>query len=409
MANYSQLKAAIADVIKTNGTQAITGQVLQDVLNSMVSVIGANYTFAGVATPSTNPGTPDQNVVYMASEEGTYTNFGGIEVPTGISLLKFKGTWSIDVIINFNSSETPFVRKNIMVYSGLTQDDYRNASTNIQARGQNEVLNQMELKGVSYDYQKTASVINSSGQWVSAGTSFAVCYFFLSKGKRILFKIQNTTSSNREFAGYWVTTKPEFEVTDFTDKSVFFIQNTANGLWKYVEFTAPEDGYLVVRYHLGSGESMVSAVWENSSSIIQNIKNYVRQWMGNLPLKTGKGIDCLDGSATFGEEIDLASSTSAVGCTAFVDISDYVFLEMRLLQLQHSAIKDIQVGSMFYDSNKQPISVAVALTYTNSAYTGYYLYRVPAEAKYIRLTGIVFNCTLFPRISIYSSFSPSLS
>ena len=63
MANYQNLKAAISAAIKTNGNQEITGQVLQDVLNSIVSVIGANYTFAGVATPATNPSTPDQNVV----------------------------------------------------------------------------------------------------------------------------------------------------------------------------------------------------------------------------------------------------------------------------------------------------------------------------------------------------------
>lgn len=93
MANYSQLKAAIADVIKTNGTQAITGQVLQDVLNSIVSVIGVNYTFAGVATPSTNPGTPDQNVVYFAMDEGVYTNFGNQNVPEGFSIFLWNGSW----------------------------------------------------------------------------------------------------------------------------------------------------------------------------------------------------------------------------------------------------------------------------------------------------------------------------
>jgi hypothetical protein len=99
MANYSQLKAAIADVIKTNGTQAITGQVLQDVLNSIVSVIGANYTFAGVATPATNPGTPDQNVMYLAMEGGTYTNFNGTVLPAGISLLMWNGTWMSETVM----------------------------------------------------------------------------------------------------------------------------------------------------------------------------------------------------------------------------------------------------------------------------------------------------------------------
>lgn len=61
MANYQELKQAIADVIKTNGNQEITGAILQNVLKSIVSVIGENATFAGIATPETNPGTPDQN------------------------------------------------------------------------------------------------------------------------------------------------------------------------------------------------------------------------------------------------------------------------------------------------------------------------------------------------------------
>lgn len=103
MANYSQLKTAIADVIKTNGTQAITGQVLQDVLNSIVSVIGANYQFAGAATPSTNPGTPDQNVFYFATQLGTYSNFGGISI-TERSLFVFlwNGTWTNIDLLNLD-------------------------------------------------------------------------------------------------------------------------------------------------------------------------------------------------------------------------------------------------------------------------------------------------------------------
>ena len=78
MANWSDLKAAVAKVIKTNGNQEITGAVLQKALNNIISNVGENASFAGVATPSTNPGTPDGNVFYIASESGTYSNFGGI-------------------------------------------------------------------------------------------------------------------------------------------------------------------------------------------------------------------------------------------------------------------------------------------------------------------------------------------
>lgn len=78
MANYATLKAAITAVIKQNGNNEITGALLQQALLSMIDSLGENYDFAGVATTSTNPGTPDQNVFYIAYAAGTYANFGGL-------------------------------------------------------------------------------------------------------------------------------------------------------------------------------------------------------------------------------------------------------------------------------------------------------------------------------------------
>lgn len=80
MANYDNLKKAISDVIKTNGNNEITGKVLQNALLSIISTIGEKATFAGIAKPETNPGTPDQNVFYIISEPGIYSNFGGLIV-----------------------------------------------------------------------------------------------------------------------------------------------------------------------------------------------------------------------------------------------------------------------------------------------------------------------------------------
>nr|DAR11873.1 MAG TPA: hypothetical protein [Caudoviricetes sp.] len=82
MANWSDLKALVAEVIKTNGNQEITGQVLQNVLKSIISNLGANYQYAGIAKPSTNPGTPDGNIFYLASEKGVYSNFDSYEIKT---------------------------------------------------------------------------------------------------------------------------------------------------------------------------------------------------------------------------------------------------------------------------------------------------------------------------------------
>lgn len=98
MSKWSDLKTAIASVIKTNGTQAITGSILQNVLNNIVSSLGENYQFVGIATTATNPGTPDGNVFYIAGE-GTYTNFSNIAIEIGqLGILKWNGSWSKQVL-----------------------------------------------------------------------------------------------------------------------------------------------------------------------------------------------------------------------------------------------------------------------------------------------------------------------
>lgn len=75
MGNYEQLKQAVSDVIKANGNQEITGKIMQNTLLSIISSVGSNATFAGIATPETNPGTPDQNIFYITSGNGIYVNF----------------------------------------------------------------------------------------------------------------------------------------------------------------------------------------------------------------------------------------------------------------------------------------------------------------------------------------------
>ena len=93
MADYAKLKDAITEVIKTNGNQEITGQILQNTLLSIVNVIGEERTFAGVATPDTNPGNPDQNVIWTATQKGTYTGFGNY-VHDGVGIAFFGNTSS---------------------------------------------------------------------------------------------------------------------------------------------------------------------------------------------------------------------------------------------------------------------------------------------------------------------------
>ena len=149
MADFSALKTSIQNYIKQNGNEEITGNLLQQILLSMVTTLGdsainnlvtalnaeianrgnadtelsgrittlqgvinsikANvengYVYAGIATPSTTPASG--KVFYLALTAGTYTNFGATVVPQGINILKYNGSvWSLDRFLGLDDAPT---------------------------------------------------------------------------------------------------------------------------------------------------------------------------------------------------------------------------------------------------------------------------------------------------------------
>ena len=67
-----------------------------DFTDSIFNSISENATFAGIATPTTNPGTPNGPVFYLATQLGTYSNFNGIEIlnDEAVILSWNNGVWS---------------------------------------------------------------------------------------------------------------------------------------------------------------------------------------------------------------------------------------------------------------------------------------------------------------------------
>lgn len=121
MANFNELKAAVNAVIKQNGNEEITGNVLQNTLKTIISTVGQNRTFVGIATPSTNPGTPDANVFYLATEPGIYPNFSGIEVTEGVVVLtnNASNTWI---------AQTTNIAIDSNTFSGYVSDNVNDAA-----------------------------------------------------------------------------------------------------------------------------------------------------------------------------------------------------------------------------------------------------------------------------------------
>lgn len=101
MAKYANLKAAIAAAIKTNGTQAITGQVLQNQLLAMVDKLGAGFQFGGIVTPESSfpSDYADVKVAFLGCTVGTYTNYGGFTLLSGqVALFLWDGTWKKQIV-----------------------------------------------------------------------------------------------------------------------------------------------------------------------------------------------------------------------------------------------------------------------------------------------------------------------
>lgn len=113
---YNTLKAAIQAAIKNNDNEEITGDILQGVLLSIVNSVGSGYNFAGVATPSTNPGTPDGSMFWIGGN-GTYTSFGNtITVPAGfLGLFMWDGSSFSRQIIKLSGGDGIF---DITAYTG---------------------------------------------------------------------------------------------------------------------------------------------------------------------------------------------------------------------------------------------------------------------------------------------------
>ncbi len=77
---------------------------MQNVLTTIVSTVGANRTFVGIANADTNPGLPDGNVFYIAYTAGNYVNFqskaGNLTVNPGELAILYNETanWGKSVI-----------------------------------------------------------------------------------------------------------------------------------------------------------------------------------------------------------------------------------------------------------------------------------------------------------------------
>lgn len=102
----TQIEEALKTIAATGGASNANAVIYDNSVSGLTAVnvkgaldeLSMRGTFAGIATPTTNPGTPDGPVFYLAGE-GTYVNFSNITIDVGqLGVLKWDGSWSKQVL-----------------------------------------------------------------------------------------------------------------------------------------------------------------------------------------------------------------------------------------------------------------------------------------------------------------------
>ena len=261
MANWSDLKASVAKVIKANGNQEITGQVLQNVLNSIISNVGQNATFIGVATPTTNPGVPDGPVFYLAGE-GIYANFSNLVIDTGqLGILIWNGSWSKQILEIGAGSGNMILEWNTDVATTRKQvlSKYRKSLLQISYKSADgDVINEQYI-GTSI----TDTEWSKDSNWERIPNQEQ-----LTELSNNLLYLENANNLNPNFIDDWGWQKGD---RDFTTgefkKGPYYVSGIIGVEGEKFEFSTNEKADFVCCYSVNGGISFRNSPWVNNFQI----------------------------------------------------------------------------------------------------------------------------------------------
>ncbi|MBR2392883.1 MAG: SGNH/GDSL hydrolase family protein [Alphaproteobacteria bacterium] len=354
MANYATLISAIQTTIAANGNNEITGPILQQTLLAIVNSLGANYQFVGVANESTNPGTPDQNVVYIAGS-GTYPNFNSAVVPSGyLGVFKYNGSWVVQTV--------------------AVGKDYDEAITALQKnkvdkRAGKNLFDPNADDIVEYHY------ISSAGSTPTSETSNISGYIPVTAQVDYHLSASNDGSVGSYYRAFYDSNK--------TLLSVQF-QNTN-------DFTTPPNcAFVRFTYRRNATEIMLETGSERTEYLEYNvIGGYINGLIDNVYSLQKNKVDISVGKNLFNPNAPdisvgryLSSDGSQITATG-MNISGFIPVQANTIY-HLSAANDVVVGKNyrgFYDSDKNLLSTQ----YQETAATKV-TFTTPANCAFIRFT-----------------------
>lgn len=197
------------------------------------------YLYQGIATASTNPGTPTVKVFYFAQNAGTYTNFNGLVVNRGLAILKYNNGWALD-----------------QLYS--TSDYITDSSDLLPASvvKTNSIVIEKESVGVEF-----GKYLKVDGSYDSGASSSRSNYYFdIIAGKSYI--VYGFTESNPTYAVFACYDSNGIFVPLFPDTSKrgTSLQRT------YLTFVAPSNAVSCVVH----SNNFVARLWECNNTFIDS-------------------------------------------------------------------------------------------------------------------------------------------
>jgi len=374
MSKWNVLSNAVREVIHANGNREITGQVLQNALLNIISNLGNFASFAGVATPSTNPGTPDGPVYYFATQAGTYTNFGALVLDGSCYVLYWNGTaWSSTKIDLPTTAElTSAMNSLIATESTARQQADASLESAIAAEATRAAGKEGETQKQINEMNELSKVVLESGKYIpttqgaevpDAETNSAMdCTIIeVSKGDLIEYHLKSDISAKcyaKVSGNLIVGVSTEAAGTEVYDSV------TCDGTFdKLIINTTNNINYSVVR-----------------SKPIQNRMANAEQIVAKLNVKDEIQLNAIYSSGYLSADGITIKDSTTRSCSDFVELPDGIL---------NATVKDA-VGvyksgwncAFLYDTNKDLIS-AIYSGHDNDTPVTLNI-GVPATAKYIR-------------------------
>lgn len=115
-----------------------SGEEIDNILDKSQELLNKGYTFSGVATPETDPGTPSLKVFYLTTTAGKYANFDNITVESGkLTVLLYNGSMWQNQVLDLPTSSEPEVNvvqtignstTDVMSQNAVTEELHKKAS-----------------------------------------------------------------------------------------------------------------------------------------------------------------------------------------------------------------------------------------------------------------------------------------